>query len=195
MYQVIVFAAAIVATTNAVIEVGKTAFTDCGKEFDDVTMHFKNFAMKPDPVRWPGNATASLNLVVDEELPANLVLKLTIKRSSPIGYIYIPCIKPLAFGSCDLGVCQEFFPQYKDMFCRKARICECPIQRGKYEAKDFILPLPEDPLIGQLMIGKYQGRAKFVDANDETKVYGCLNISYEIAKTPKESNSTVPIDY
>ena len=77
-----------------------TVISDCGVGLDGVTMKFEQGYMRPDPVLWPGNATVGGRLVVLQDLPAkNLKLRLVVKKSSPFGFITIPCIKSLFFGS------------------------------------------------------------------------------------------------
>ena len=193
IYQVTILALALASVQSAVVyKAANTVFTDCGKGVDGVRMAFNQGYMKPDPVMWPGNATVGGQLVVMEDLPSkNLRLKSTIKRSSPLGVITVPCIESLAFGSCDFDVCEYLLPKYKDTFCDNAGICECPVKKGTYNAKDFVQPLPNDPLAGLVIAGEYDGTAKFVDAEDEGKVFGCINVKFSIVKE-EDMKTTTP---
>lgn len=79
-------------------------------------------------------------------------------------------------------MCEYVLTEYKEKLCDIAGICSCPVKKGVYLAKDFVQPLPSNPLIGFVIEGEYEGQSTFFDANDEKKVYGCLNVKFSIVK-------------
>ena len=178
----------IFAKYSVVYKAEASVFTSCA----DIGLNwftFKNGYMKPDPIQWPGNATITVTLVVgrdDYPVDKSLILKLAVKRISPLGKVTVPSIAALAFGSRDFDICAELLPKYYHELCDKAGLCECPFKDGSYNI-EIMKQLPSDKLIGLFVAGDYELEAQIVLENAEQNVFGCVRIKFSIINTEEST--------
>lgn len=75
------------------IEVTQSKIADCGD--GESAFHMTNAVLLPDPMLFPGNVSLTATIKVLEDLPDDLKMKVTLKKTFPP--INVPCVNN--FGS------------------------------------------------------------------------------------------------
>jgi len=106
------------------------SWSNCGSPGDPVQL--KNLTLSPDPIKLPGDVTASAGAEVGVDLDAPLAVSLKLKKKIFGVMVEIPCLDNI--GSCDYD---DICPLLQNITCppelKKYGIpCHCPIRRGSY---------------------------------------------------------------
>ncbi|KAG8201349.1 hypothetical protein JTE90_016826 [Oedothorax gibbosus] len=153
-------------------------FADCGDANKRLTI--STGTVKPDPIQYPGNISASVDLIVLKDLPAdNFEMKLDLTKLQP-RKMTVPCLQDI--GSCTYDVC-SIINNHKESFCPAfpdPTKCGCPMKAATYSLKNVGVAIPNfGEIFVNILKGGYEGKITFHDKSSGTEI-GCVAITFEI---------------
>jgi len=149
------------------------SWSNCGSATDPVQL--KNLTLSPDPVKLPGNITASAGAEVGINMMSPLAVSLKLKKKIFGVMVEIPCIDNV--GSCDYS---DVCPMLQNITCppelQKYGIpCHCPISKGSYflPTTSIAVPVPAS-VPSWLESGDYEVEAHISEGG---KPVACIHVT------------------
>lgn len=152
------------------------SWSNCGSASDPVQL--KNLTLSPDPIKLPGDVTASAGAEVGVDLDAPLAVTLKLKKKIFGVMVEIPCLDNI--GSCDYD---DICPMLQNITCppelKKYGIpCHCPIHRGSYYLPATAIAVALPPSVPTwLESGDYEVEAH---VSKDGKAVACIHATVEL---------------
>ncbi|XP_064637237.1 ganglioside GM2 activator-like [Lineus longissimus] len=162
-------------------------YEDCGSNPSN-PIHFLHLAAHPMPIITPGRLRLSFRINITEQLPANLMLNVTVIKRIFGFEFQVPCIEG-RYGTCIYrDVCNSLNSRFEsNCDCPNPLLlngipCTCPIQPGDYRMNNVDIHIPKlDGMLGTLAQGDYQVRAQIQDDITREQL-GCISMKVSLRK-------------
>ncbi|XP_003744772.1 ganglioside GM2 activator [Galendromus occidentalis] len=138
-----------------------------------------------DPILFPSNVSADIDIEVTKAFPEGATVQLTVYRVFRLfgkdRHIKIPCV--MKAGSCEYDVCKLLLKSSKPGatfdLCTvwpEGKPCVCPIPETNLRKENASLSFPTLPGLAKFLVsGNYAVNAKFIDPSDKQSFF-CLDI-------------------
>ncbi|XP_064598523.1 ganglioside GM2 activator-like [Liolophura sinensis] len=169
------------------------SWNDCGGP--DKVLHIESLSISPMPVILPGVMRITSSAHSSATISA-ASLELTIKRSTFLGYITVPCISNV--GSCTYddmctlvdtmerenwaGISRQVSNQIRGFLQSAGISSTCPVPPSEINVTEYPFQMPELPsILNFLADGNYRVNFRIRDRSSH-RVLGCFNVNMSLKK-------------